>query len=307
MASAAAAVAAKGVVALAPNAVSCPQSLAYHGCHLVQFPRSAGRATRFVLRFVRRQHRPRPFCAAPSAPQAEVEEEEKTLNNGAAESPTVDEVPLTVAEILLQNYAEALGSGDEESLNNAKAQLQAIVDERDSLHQQVATLKVELDTGKDRFLRLNADFENFRRRSLQEKNLLSDAAKADVIESLLPMIDSFERAKGAIKAETAEEERIDNSYQGIYKQFVEIMRGLGVSVVETVGKLFDPEMHEAIMREESGEYAEGIISQEFRRGFKLGAKLLRPAMVKVSSGASASSPPPPSETSVTLESETEGS
>uniref|UniRef100_A0A0D6R7E9 GrpE protein homolog n=1 Tax=Araucaria cunninghamii TaxID=56994 RepID=A0A0D6R7E9_ARACU len=98
------------------------------------------------------------------------------------------------------------------------------------------------------------------------------------------MVDNFERAKMQIKTETEGEETINDSYQSIYKQFVQIMRTLGVSVVETVGQRFDPTLHEAIMREESAEFEEGIIIEEFRRGFKLGDMFLRPAMVKVSAG-----------------------
>ncbi|XP_065853911.1 uncharacterized protein [Euphorbia lathyris] len=74
------------------------------------------------------------------------------------------------------------------------------------------------------------------------------------------------------------EKKIDTSYQGIYKQFVEIMRSMRVGSVATVGKPFDPLLHE------SEEYKEGIIIQAFRRGFRLGDRLLRPAMVKVSAG-----------------------
>ncbi|CAK9254538.1 unnamed protein product [Sphagnum jensenii] len=97
------------------------------------------------------------------------------------------------------------------------------------------------------------------------------------------MVDNFERAKTSIKTET-EGENIHNSYQGIYKQFVEIMKALGVVAVDTVGKEFDPKVHEAIMQEESTVYPEGIVIEEFQRGFKIGDKLLRPALVKVSAG-----------------------
>ncbi|KVH99443.1 GrpE nucleotide exchange factor [Cynara cardunculus var. scolymus] len=98
------------------------------------------------------------------------------------------------------------------------------------------------------------------------------------------MVDNFERAKQQLKLETEQEKKIDASYQGIYKQFVEIMRSLHVAAVPTVGKAFDPSVHEAIAREESKEFNEGTVIEEFRRGFVLGERLLRPAMVKVSAG-----------------------
>lgn len=73
-----------------------------------------------------------------------------------------------------------------------------------------------------------------------------------------------------------------STLQGLYKQMVDIMKGLGVDAVETVGSLFDPELHEAIMREPNDEVPDGTVIMEFRKGFRMGERLLRPAMVKVS-------------------------
>jgi molecular chaperone GrpE len=87
-----------------------------------------------------------------------------------------------------------------------------------------------------------------------------------------------------VKAETEAEQKINNSYQSLYKQMVDIMRGLGIEAVPTTGSPFDPEVHEAIMREPNDEVADGTVLQEFRKGFRLGSKLLRPAMVKVRPG-----------------------
>jgi hypothetical protein len=84
-----------------------------------------------------------------------------------------------------------------------------------------------------------------------------------------------------VKAETEAEQKINNSYQSLYKQMVDIMRGLGIEAVPTTGTPFDPEVHEAIMREPNNEVEDGTVLQEFRKGFRLGSKLLRPAMVKV--------------------------
>lgn len=84
-----------------------------------------------------------------------------------------------------------------------------------------------------------------------------------------------------VKIETEGEQRVSNNYQGLYKQMVEIMKSLGVEAVPTTGMSFDPAIHEAIMQEESTEVADGTVLMEFRKGFKLGDKLLRPAMVKV--------------------------
>lgn len=185
---------------------------------------------------------------------------------------------------LLQAYKEAIAYGDARAIYEIENILFTIDKEKIELADKVSALSEEISSGKEKFLRLQADFDNYRKRSENEKLTVRSNAQGEVIESLLPMVDSFERAKQQIKIETEMEKKIDTSYQGIYKQFVEIMRSLRVAAVPTVGKPFDPSMHEAIAREESHEFKEGIVIQEFRRGFYLGDRLLRPAMVKVSAG-----------------------
>ncbi|MBA0746009.1 hypothetical protein Gogos_008560 [Gossypium gossypioides] len=189
---------------------------------------------------------------------------------------------------MIRVYREALLNGDERIVSEIESRISILENEKDGLEKQVLELSAEITSGKEKYIRLQADFDNYRKRSEKERLTARSDAKGEVMESLLPMVDSFERAKQQIKPETEKEKKIDTSYQGIYKQFVEIMRSLQVAVVPTVGKPFDPSLHEAIAREESQEFKEGIIIQEFRRGFLLGDRLLRPAMVKVSSGPGSS-------------------
>ncbi|KAE8666611.1 putative Auxin response factor 17 [Hibiscus syriacus] len=185
---------------------------------------------------------------------------------------------------MIRVYNEALLSGDDRIVAEIENRISILENEKNGLEKQVLELSAEITSGKEMYIRLHADFDNFRKKSEKERLTTRSDAQGEVIESLLPMVDSFERAKQQIKPETEKEKKIDTSYQGIYKQFVEIMRSLQVAVVPTVGKPFDPSLHEAIAREESLEFKEGIITHEFRRGFLLGERLLRPAMVKVSSG-----------------------
>lgn len=185
---------------------------------------------------------------------------------------------------LINVYKEAILDGDEKTISEVESMISIVENEKNELAQKLSTFSAEINSGKEKYIRLQADFDNFRKRSEKERLTIRSDAQGAVIESLLPMVDSFERAKQQVMPETEKEKMIDTSYQGIYKQFVEILRSLRVAAVPTVGKPFDPSVHEAIGREESQEYREGIVIQEFRRGFIIGDRLIRPAMVKVSTG-----------------------
>ncbi|KAG4121965.1 hypothetical protein ERO13_D11G237900v2 [Gossypium hirsutum] len=205
-------------------------------------------------------------------------------DTAADESSDVEETSSSAISSLLQSYKEALASNDESKVADIEALLKSIEDEKVDLEKKMASLSEELSTEKDRVLRIGADFDNFRKRTERERLPLVANAQGEVLENLLPVLDNFERAKAQIKVKTEGEEKINNSYQSIYKQFMEILGSLGVEPVDTVGNPFDPMLHEAIMQEDSTEFEEGIILQEFQKGFKLGDRLLRPAMVKVSAG-----------------------
>lgn len=171
-------------------------------------------------------------------------------------------------------------------LDNALADVDAeLADLKDRLaaaDERIVSLEGTAQSAKDQLLRLTADFDNFRKRTANEKEALGVSAKGDVVTQLLPLVDNFELARNQVKAESEGEQKINNAYQGLYKQMVDILRTLGVETVDTTGSAFDPELHDAIMREPSEEVPDGTVLQEFRKGFKMGARLLRPAMVKVS-------------------------
>lgn len=141
---------------------------------------------------------------------------------------------------LLKLYKEAILYGDEQTVFDIEARIGMIENNQDELVEKVTTLTAEIKSGKEKHVRLQADFDNFRKRSEKERLSVRTDAQGELIESLLPMVDNFERAKQQIKPETEKEKKIDASYQGIYKQFVEIMRSLRVAVVPTIGKPFDP-------------------------------------------------------------------
>ncbi|KAA8546349.1 hypothetical protein F0562_002912 [Nyssa sinensis] len=211
-------------------------------------------------------------------------EDEAHLDDVKISESEADQKHSSSLKSLVKVYKEAIVYGDEKTMSEVEATICMVENEKNKLFQKVSALSAEINSGKEKYIRLQADFDNFRKRSEKERLTVRSDAQGEVIESLLPMVDNFERAKQQIKLDTEKEKKIDASYQGIYKQFVEVMRSLRVAAVPTVGKPFDPSIHEAIAREESHEFKEGIIIEEFRRGFLLGDRLLRPAMVKVSAG-----------------------
>ncbi|KAK4581329.1 hypothetical protein RGQ29_024833 [Quercus rubra] len=151
-----------------------------------------------------------------------------------------EEVPASAIVSSLQLYKEALASNDESGVAEIESFLKSIEEEKISLERKVVSLSEELLTEKERILRISADFDNFRKRTERDRLSLLTNAQGEVVESLLPVLDNFERAKSQIKVETEGEEKINNSYQSISKQFIEILNSLGVVPVETVGNPFDP-------------------------------------------------------------------
>lgn len=142
--------------------------------------------------------------------------------------------------VLLQSYKEALANNDEVKIAELETSFKSIDDEIVALEAKVDSLSEELSIEKDRKLRIGADFDNYRKRTERDRLSLVTNAQGEVVETLLPVLDNFERAKAQIKVETEGEEKVNNSYQSIYKQFIEILNSLGVEPVETVGSPFDP-------------------------------------------------------------------
>ncbi len=149
------------------------------------------------------------------------------------------------------------------------------------LERQVAGLKAQLEDRASQSMRIAADFENYRKRTSKEKDDLATQIKGDTIMELFPVVDNFERARSQIKPQTEAEMTIHKSYQSVYKQLVETLKRLGVSAMRAEGQEFDPLLHEAVMREPTADHPEGVVIEEFVRGYQLGDRVLRHAMVKV--------------------------
>ncbi len=143
----------------------------------------------------------------------------------------------------------------------------------------VAELRRERDGLQDRMLRLAAEFDNYRKRVDRDRRDQADAAVAAAVEDLLPVIDNLERALEAPATGDADSYR--QGVELIYRQMLELLRRRGVTAIESVGTDFDPQVHQAVAHEASSDHREGEVMEELRRGYKLGDRLLRPAMVKV--------------------------
>jgi molecular chaperone GrpE len=147
--------------------------------------------------------------------------------------------------------------------------------------QELSSLQAQMEERTAQYMRLAADFENFRKRTQNEKEELEHQIKRKTLVELLPVVDNFDRARSQIKPVGEEAEGVHKSYQGIYKQLVESLKKIGVAPMRSDGKPFDPNMHEAIMREPTAEYEEGTVIEELVKGYLLGERVLRHAMVKV--------------------------
>jgi molecular chaperone GrpE len=144
-------------------------------------------------------------------------------------------------------------------------------------------LQKQRDEYYDRLLRKTAEFDNYRKRTERERVQLSEAAAADLIEELLPLLDDMERA---LRTDAGPDgsEGIRKGVELIHKQLVETLRKRGVRPLEALGADFDPHFHMAVAYEPAEGRREGEVVEEFRRGYMLGDRLLRPAMVKVAKG-----------------------
>lgn len=163
------------------------------------------------------------------------------------------------------------------------APLQTETDQAAETAPELSPAERQRDEYKDLLLRKTAEFENFRKRTDRERQTLSETVAAGIIEELLPLVDDMERALSVEPgAEGADAYR--KGVELIHRQLLDILRRRGVTPIEALGAMFDPHYHQAVSHEPSADGAEGEILEEFRRGYMLGDRLLRPSMVKVAKG-----------------------
>ena len=143
--------------------------------------------------------------------------------------------------------------------------------------QKIENLNKELQEEKDKYLRLFAEFQNFRNRTIKEKTETYNNATAKCVEEILPIVDDFERAL----AQECTDDKYKEGMQNILKRFKNILDKLGVKEIDALGKPFDPNIHHAIQQVPSDEYESDTVCNVFQKGYMLNEKLIRPAMVQV--------------------------
>lgn len=174
--------------------------------------------------------------------------------------------------------SDSTKDGEVAAPSMSEAENQAVLSE---MANQVESLKLQLEERSGQYMRIAADFDNFRKRNQKEKEDLEQQVKRNTIMELLQVVDNFERARSQLKPQSEEAINIHKSYQSVYKQLVDTLKRLGVSPMRPEGKEFDPNLHEAVLREPTREYAEGTVIEELVRGYFLGDRVLRHALVKV--------------------------
>ncbi|RIE04477.1 nucleotide exchange factor GrpE [Cohnella faecalis] len=165
----------------------------------------------------------------------------------------------------------------EPNLDEEVAEVEVI--EADSLADEY---KRQAEENHGRYLRAQADFDNFRRRTQKEKEELAQYASLKLVNQLLPVVDNFQRALQTSGGENGEAGTFAKGVEMIYRQLFEVLENEGLKKMEPVGQPFDPEHHQAIMAVESDEHEEGIVVEVVQSGYWLKDKVIRPAMVKVS-------------------------
>lgn len=183
----------------------------------------------------------------------------------------------TVAEPEVEIDEELINKILEDAEGDGRTDEDDAVSEYNDAASQYAELEEELQETKDKHLRLLAEYDNYRRRTAKEKTETYQNASVKCIEQLLPVIDSFERS---LEAECSDE-NFKNGMAMIFGQLKAFLEKMNVTVLEALGEEFDPNFHNAIQQVESTEYESNHVCAVYQKGYMLGDKLIRPAMVAV--------------------------
>lgn len=171
---------------------------------------------------------------------------------------------------------------DLKSENNPFSQEECEISEeqKEQALSEITSLKAELDKINNQYLRLAADFDNYRKRQMQERESLLKYGAQETLTKMIEALDNIDRAMTS--AESSDDiGQIKESYNLGFKQLYDVLHKVGLEIIETKDTIFDPNFHDAVMQTPTSEYPEHTIIAELQKGYKLGEKVLRPALVNV--------------------------
>ncbi len=201
--------------------------------------------------------------------EQKMKEMQQEIDEAEAEETAADEAEAPeTAEASESDAAEADAAAEAEAPDEDAAALKA----------QVERLKAALEEKDNRVKRLQADFENFRRRTSKEREELANVVTQDLLKSMLPILDNFDRA---MAAEQKDNESFQKGVEMIYTQLHETLKNAGLELIDTAGQKFDPNFHQAVMRVENPELEDDTIAQELQKGYIVKGRVIRPSMVQV--------------------------
>ena len=198
-------------------------------------------------------------------------------NDSAADVPETQQDPTPSVE-------ETPAAASPDSPSEAGTPAQNNEARLEQLEREHSTLRQEHETLSAQYVRIAADFDNFRKRQSRDQDDLKLQITCSTLGEILPVVDNFERARQQLDPQGEEAQALHRSYQGLYKQLVDVLKQLGVAPMRVVGQEFGPSLHEAVLREPSDEHPEDVVIEELQRGYHLSGKVLRHALVKVSMG-----------------------
>ena len=189
------------------------------------------------------------------------------------------DIPETEEELQEETIPEedTAADGQEENVSGEAQGEAASEPAEGSPEEKIKALEEAAAADKDKYLRLLAEYDNFRKRSVKEKLDASDNATAKAALEVISVIDNFERAVAA----ECSDENYKKGVEMIYDQFINVIKKLGVEEIDALGKEFDPNLHNAVTQIEDESLGENVVAQVYQKGYKLGDKVIRCAMVVV--------------------------
>lgn len=184
-------------------------------------------------------------------------------------------------EVNLEDMQEQINEAETQQEEVKPVAEEAVEESAETQEQAVdetEKLKAEIEEKKNQYLRLQADFENFRRRTRQEKEELGNVVTQTILKDMLPLLDNFERA---LASDNKDSEGFHKGVEMIYNQFAEALKKNGLEYIDTEGKKFDPNFHQAVMRVQNPDLEDETIAAELQKGYIVKGRVVRPSMVQV--------------------------